>query len=54
MGTRRASPLRPVEEGMDTVRRLLAAPTVANAGRGPMRGQMIEKPVRIVAARRVE
>lgn len=41
-----------VEEGMDTVRALLAAPTVPNAGRGPMRGQMIEKPVRIVAARR--
>lgn len=43
-----------VEEGMETVRRLLAAPTVANAGRGPMRGQMIEKPVRIVAAKRVD
>jgi peptidyl-prolyl cis-trans isomerase A (cyclophilin A) len=43
-----------VEEGMDVVRRILAAPTVANAGRGPMRGQMIEKPVRIVAARRLE
>ncbi|HEX8224005.1 MAG TPA: peptidylprolyl isomerase [Allosphingosinicella sp.] len=43
-----------VEEGMDVVRRILAAPTVANAGRGPMRGQMIEKPVRIVGARRVE
>jgi peptidyl-prolyl cis-trans isomerase A (cyclophilin A) len=42
-----------VEEGMDVVRKLLAAPTVANAGRGPMRGQMIEKPVRIVSARRV-
>lgn len=41
-----------VEKGMDTVRALLAAPTVPNAGRGPMRGQMIEKPVRIVAARR--
>jgi peptidyl-prolyl cis-trans isomerase A (cyclophilin A) len=41
-----------VEEGMDVVRRILAAPTVANAGRGPMRGQMIEKPVRIVQARR--
>ena len=35
---------------MDTVRAILAAPTVANAGRGPMRGQMIEKPVRIVRA----
>jgi peptidyl-prolyl cis-trans isomerase A (cyclophilin A) len=41
-----------VEEGMDVVRQILAAPTVANAGRGPMRGQMIEKPVRIVRARR--
>lgn len=43
-----------VEEGMDVVRRILAAPTVADAGRGPMRGQMIEKPVRIVGAKRVE
>ena len=42
-----------VEEGMDVVRALLASPTVANAGRGPMRGQMIEKPVRIVSARRM-
>lgn len=41
-----------VEEGMDTVRALLAAPTIANAGRGAMRGQMIEKPVRIIRARR--
>ncbi len=41
-----------VEEGMDTVRALLAAPTVADAGRGAMRGQMIGKPVRIVSARR--
>jgi peptidyl-prolyl cis-trans isomerase A (cyclophilin A) len=41
-----------VEEGMDTVRALLAAPTVPNAGRGPMRGQMIEKPIRILSARR--
>jgi peptidyl-prolyl cis-trans isomerase A (cyclophilin A) len=41
-----------VEEGMDVVRKLLAAPTVADAGRGAMRGQMIEKPVRIVSARR--
>jgi peptidyl-prolyl cis-trans isomerase A (cyclophilin A) len=41
-----------VAEGMATVRKLLASPTVANAGRGPMRGQMIEKPIRIVSARR--
>ena len=43
-----------VEQGMDIVRTLLAAPTVPNAGRGPMRGQMIEKPVRIVSARRLD
>lgn len=41
-----------VVEGMDTVRAILAAPVVPNAGRGSMRGQMIEKPVRIVSARR--
>jgi peptidyl-prolyl cis-trans isomerase A (cyclophilin A) len=43
-----------VAEGMDTVRAILKAPTVADAGRGPMRGQMLEKPVRILAAQRVE
>jgi len=43
-----------VTVGMDVVRRILAAPTVANAGRGAMRGQMITAPVRIMSARRVE
>ncbi|HST37725.1 MAG TPA: peptidylprolyl isomerase [Allosphingosinicella sp.] len=43
-----------VVEGMDVVRRILAAPTVPNAGRGSMRGQMIERPVRIVTVRRVD
>ena len=43
-----------VVEGMDTVRKILAAPTVEGAGRGAMKGQMIEKPVTIVKARRVE
>jgi peptidyl-prolyl cis-trans isomerase A (cyclophilin A) len=43
-----------VEEGMDAVRRILAAPTVADAGRGAMRGQMLAQPVRIVQARRVD
>ncbi len=43
-----------VAEGMDVVGRILAAPTTPNAGRGAMRSQMIEKPVRIVTARRVE
>ncbi len=43
-----------VVEGMDTVRRILAAETVANAGRGAMRGQMLAAPVRIVSARRAQ
>lgn len=43
-----------VIEGMDVVRRILAAPTVENAGRGAMRGQMIAAPIRIVRARRAE
>jgi peptidyl-prolyl cis-trans isomerase A (cyclophilin A) len=41
-----------VVEGMDVVRMILAAPTVADAGRGAMRGQMLAEPVRIVSARR--
>lgn len=41
-----------VVEGMQVVKRILAAPTAKDAGRGAMRGQMIEKPVRIVSARR--
>lgn len=41
-----------VVEGRDVVRRILAVPTHPNAGIGPMRGQMIERPVRIVSARR--
>ena len=43
-----------VTEGMDVVRRILAAPTIPNAGRGPMKGQMIKEQVKIVSARRVE
>jgi peptidyl-prolyl cis-trans isomerase A (cyclophilin A) len=43
-----------VEKGMDVVRRILAAPTIPNAGRGAMKGQMIKEPVKIVTARRVE
>lgn len=41
-----------VVEGMDVVRRILAADTVPNAGRGAMRGEMITKPVKIVSATR--
>ncbi len=43
-----------VVEGMDTVRAILASPTVPNAGRGAMRGQMLAEPVRIVSARRAD
>ena len=43
-----------VEEGMEVVRRIHSAETVANAGRGAMRGQMLAQPVKIVGAKRVE
>ncbi len=43
-----------VVEGMDVVRRIQAAETAPNAGRGAMRGQMLSNPVRIVSARRAE
>jgi peptidyl-prolyl cis-trans isomerase A (cyclophilin A) len=43
-----------VIEGMDVVRRILAAPTVDNAGVGAMRGQMLEHPVRILHAVRAD
>lgn len=43
-----------VTEGMDVVRRILAAPTVKDAGSGAMRGQMIAEPVRIVRAERID
>lgn len=43
-----------VVEGMDVVRRILAGPTVANAGAGAMRGQMLERPVRILRAVRAD
>lgn len=42
-----------VVRGMEVVRRILAAPTVPRAGSGAMKGQIIAKPIRIVAARRV-
>ena len=43
-----------VTEGMDVVRRILAAPTLPDAGRGAMRGQMLREPVRIERATRLE
>lgn len=41
-----------VVDGMDVVRRILAAPISPTAGEGAMRGQMLAEPVRIVSARR--
>ena len=41
-----------VVEGMDVVRKILAAPTSATAGEGAMKGQMIAASIRISAAKR--
>ncbi|MBB6124417.1 peptidylprolyl isomerase [Sphingobium subterraneum] len=42
-----------VAEGMDVVKRILAAPISPTAGEGAMKGQMIAAPVKILSARRV-
>jgi peptidyl-prolyl cis-trans isomerase A (cyclophilin A) len=42
-----------VVDGMDVVRRILAAPTSATEGEGVMRGQMLSPRVRIITARRI-
>lgn len=43
-----------VVEGMDVVKRILAAPVSPTAGAGAMKGQMILKPVPILSARRAD
>ena len=43
-----------VVEGMETVRRIHAAPTSPTEGEGAMRGQMLSPRIRIISARRVE
>jgi peptidyl-prolyl cis-trans isomerase A (cyclophilin A) len=43
-----------VVEGIDVVRSILAAPTLENAGRGAMRGQLLAQPVRIRSATRLD
>ncbi len=43
-----------VVEGMETVRRILQAPTSPTEGHGVMKGQMLAAPVRILAARRAQ
>jgi peptidyl-prolyl cis-trans isomerase A (cyclophilin A) len=42
-----------VVEGMDVVRRILAAPISPTEGEGVMRGQMLDPRIRILTARRV-
>lgn len=43
-----------VVEGMDVVRRIMAAPTSATKGEGVMKGQMLAAPIRITSAGRVK
>lgn len=43
-----------VVDGMDVVRKILAAPTSPTAGEGVMKGQMLEPVVRILSARRAK
>jgi peptidyl-prolyl cis-trans isomerase A (cyclophilin A) len=42
-----------VIEGMDVVKKILAAPVSPTRGEGPMKGQMLEPPVKIIKAARV-
>lgn len=43
-----------VVEGMDTVRKILGSPVSATAGEGPMKGQMLEPPIKIIKAQRLQ
>ena len=43
-----------VVDGMDVVRRIWDVPRSPTLGEGFLKGQMLEKPVRIVSARRIE
>jgi peptidyl-prolyl cis-trans isomerase A (cyclophilin A) len=42
-----------VIEGMDVVRQILASPVSETKGEGPMKGQMLEPPIKIIKAARV-
>ena len=42
-----------VADGMDVVKKIFDVPLSATLGQGVMKGQMIEKPVKIISARRV-
>lgn len=43
-----------VTEGMDVVRKILASPVSATSGEGPMKGQMLDPPIRILKVERVK
>jgi peptidyl-prolyl cis-trans isomerase A (cyclophilin A) len=43
-----------VIEGMDVVQKILAAPVSATKGEGPMKGQMLDPPVKILKVTRVK
>jgi peptidyl-prolyl cis-trans isomerase A (cyclophilin A) len=43
-----------VIEGMDVVKAILAAPVSPNKGEGPMKGQMLDPPVKILKVERVK
>jgi peptidyl-prolyl cis-trans isomerase A (cyclophilin A) len=43
-----------VIEGMDVVKKIYDSPVSATKGEGPMKGQMLEPPVRIIKAQRIK
>ena len=43
-----------VTEGMDVVQKILASPVSPTAGEGPMKGQMLDPPIKIIKAERVK
>ena len=43
-----------VVEGMDVVKKILAGPVSPTAGEGPMKGQLLDPPVKIVKATRLK
>ena len=43
-----------VTEGMDVVQKILASPVSATKGEGPMKGQMLDPPVKIIKVERVK
>ena len=48
------APFGHVTEGMDVVRKIFAAPVSATKGIGPMKGQMLDPPIKIIKAARLK